>query len=163
MSRSWDQTRTWTLRTHPSLFRDNRNIRILNSLLGTELSAIEMYRSLQRRLPQKQWIEIHRDNHYLASRNIIQLIISHRGLPQQSLTMTGEIFTLILEISFLFSGKTAARFRRRMFLIFESYLNRCYAKVIAECNDSDAQGLRQQQHLIQGNMARLKGPTDSLM
>lgn len=163
MSRSWENTRAWNLRAQPSLFRDNRNIRILNMLLGMEISAIELYRSLQRRIPKKEWVGIHRDNHYLASRNLIQIIIRHRGLPQQSMTFTGEIFALILEISFIFSGKIAARFRRAMYLMFESYLNRCYEKVIRESTDSDAQGLRQQQHLIQGNIARLKGPLDSLM
>lgn len=165
MSRSWENTRAWSLRgrAQSSLFRDNRNIRILNMLLGMELSAVEMYRSLQRRLPEKQWVEIHRDNHHLASRNLIQIIIRHRGLPQQSMTFTGEVFALLLEISFLFSGRIVAKFRRSMYLIFENYLNRCYEKVIVESSDSDAQGLRQQQHLIQGNIARLKGPLDSLM
>lgn len=132
-------------------------------LLGMELAGIELYRTTKRRQLGREWVETHRENHHLASRNLIQMIIRHRGLPQQSMTLSGEIFTLVLELSLLFSGRLAARFRRSLYLIFEIVLLRCYEKVIAESSDVDAQGLRQQQHLIRGNIARLKGPLDSLM
>ncbi len=128
-----------------------------------ELSGIELYRAMKRRQLGREWVETHLDNHHLASRNLIQIIIRHRGLPQQSMTLSGEIFTLVMEISFLFSGRLVSRFRRLLYLIFEMFLLRCYEKAIAEATDEDAQGLRQQQHLIRGNIARLKGPLDSLM
>lgn len=63
------------------LFQDNPYIRALNEILQYELTAIHTYRKAIRRFGRAQHLSRIIDDHVSASKTLVNMIISHRGIP----------------------------------------------------------------------------------
>lgn len=87
-----------------TLFRDDRFIRILNQLLQTELGAAQTYRLLAR-----NGISLGHDlydSHRYAARQLVNLIVANRGLPEEnSLSLPAELSAALVRISRLMPGR----------------------------------------------------------
>ena len=130
--------RLWRERSGPGLFNDDPYLKRLNLILRAELAARELYLNYCARFRSVPQSEAISDAHLRASKTLLNLIVSHRGLPEfEGFNLPSEIPLVTLQLARLMprrlSTVTADRSCQRM----ERWLVAAYGRAISQACPKD--------------------------
>lgn len=120
-----------------------------------ELASIEIYNTLCKRQWWKDLSLLHKSNHQIASKNLVNIIIKNRGLPQQQVSFTGDVIALFVELSFILPKRIRTPLVRWLCMILEKLVMRRFYLVMGLASDEDCQGLQQLCYMMELNLKRL--------
>ena len=157
-SLNWANSRALTSwRKSSTTFRDTPWIQRLNAMLQRELAAVDVYEAAPTNLglvARSEIITRHQD----SGRELVRLIVSHRGLPaDRTSSFHGRLTRTVLQMHSAFGGyELSKRIAGNRLIALEESMLKAYDGLIRDAMPGDREVLLHVRHLTSSNAEALE-------
>lgn len=144
-----------TRRQGSGLFHEDAYTRVLNRLLRTEWNIIESYRLLQDHAFFGDLARTLQRRHADTGKALVNMIIAHRGLPDDTLTLGAEASLFFLHAARMLPASLAARTRIGVCRQLEKLLVARFGRALRVAPQRDVPTLKEMRRACLGNLERL--------
>jgi len=141
-------------------FRSNAYIHRLNRTLQAEMRALSACHSAAGRIraPRETDLLGFVSHHQAAGRELVRLIIAHRGLPEERAPLSLDMLTrTLLRLCSKAPSRLAGRVTLGTLSQVEAHLGRCYLRLLDLAPEQDAPLIASLHERAQRHLAQLEG------